>query len=81
MIIVLASPGCRRGQAEIEMRMYCTSCNEDVSIHADLSLYCSCTNMEPDETKPPRSWRVAGNGGPVRPETIAKIRKREEDYR
>jgi len=60
-------------QDAVENNLYCPECETAVVLHADCTLACACSAMEPEDTEPPAHWDTDAD-------TVAAIRAAEQTY-
>jgi len=54
-------------------QLKCEDCYETVALHADRTLACGCSTMEPEDTEPPACWDTDAD-------TVAAILAAERAY-
>lgn len=58
---------------DTDNNLFCPECETAVALHADLTLACSCSTMEPEDTEPPAYWDTDAD-------TVAALRAAEQAY-
>lgn len=63
----------RMSENQFMENVYCNECHEPLLLHADGSIYCSCSGIEPGSDQPKAWW-------PCSADDIKTWRTTEQDY-